>query len=350
MAGNQIVSLRDIGRAAGVSHVTVSLALRNHPDVALKTRERIQEIATALGYRPDPMLRALAEYRRTKKKAQYQGGLAWMNYFPTPSKLDKNYQCACWRQAAEIRARELGYEVVAFTPTADKIGPERLKRILSNRGIQGLLLPPQPGAQTVLDFDFSGFAVVNFGFTLISPEFHMVANYQHRSSIIAFRKLSDYGYRRIGLVLSRDFNNRTEGNFMAGFLSEQSKLPVKERFPFMIWEGSREPQAGKRFLQWRKQYRPDAVITNCVRPISSVCKEHDLHIPKDFAMAALNVEAPSTGHAGIDQNDLEIGRVAVDTLVGMLYRNELGVPRVPYRILVEGKWRDGHTVVPGPRV
>ena len=50
--------------------------------------------------------------------------------------------------------------------------------------------------------------------------------------------------------------------------------------------------------------------------------------------------------AGIDQNDELIGRTAVDFVVGMIHRNERGIPQAPLRILVEGKWVDGKTIFP----
>jgi hypothetical protein len=30
-------------------------------------------------------------------------------------------------------------------------------------------------------------------------------------------------------------------------------------------------------------------------------------------------------------------------LVGMIHRGERGVPPTPYRLLIEGKWRDGNS-------
>jgi hypothetical protein len=48
--------------------------------------------------------------------------------------------------------------------------------------------------------------------------------------------------------------------------------------------------------------------------------------------------------ARIDQNDVLIGRTAVDYVVGMIQRNERGVPSTPLRILVEGVWVPGKSV------
>jgi DNA-binding LacI/PurR family transcriptional regulator len=346
MAGKVRISLRDVGRAAGVSHVTVSLALRNHPEVSLKTRKRIQELAAALGYRPDPMLRALAEYRRTKEQARHQGVLAWLNYYADPSVLATTYEFSLFRKGAETRANELGYKLAEFTPTADKIEPERLKRILATRGIQGLLLPPQPRAHAVIDFDFSGFAAVTFGFTLQSPQLHVISNVQFRTSMIAFRKLHSYGFKRIGFVISRSLNERTDGAFLGGFLSEQALLPEAEQVPIMIWDAHSSAKEEKRFRSWQREHRPDALITgpDDFQQITEECRKLHIRIPDDLSLASLTVGPPSLGLAGMDQNAFEIGRVAVETLVGMLYRNQLGVPEIPLRVLVEGAWRDGPTV------
>lgn len=52
-------TIYDIARACGISHVTVSRALQNHPNVNAQTRERILCAAKELGYRPMHSARAL---------------------------------------------------------------------------------------------------------------------------------------------------------------------------------------------------------------------------------------------------------------------------------------------------
>ena len=55
----QEVSIEDIARAAGVSHPTVSRALRNSPLISVEVRERIQELARELGYTPNAIAQSL---------------------------------------------------------------------------------------------------------------------------------------------------------------------------------------------------------------------------------------------------------------------------------------------------
>jgi DNA-binding LacI/PurR family transcriptional regulator len=60
-----LISIKDIARAAKVSHSTVSRALHNSPLVSHKTAQRIREIAREKGYRPSAVARSLVT-RKTK--------------------------------------------------------------------------------------------------------------------------------------------------------------------------------------------------------------------------------------------------------------------------------------------
>src|SRR6266404_315581 len=52
-------TLSDIAREAGVSKMTVSRAINNHPRVSIETRERILKVAGRLNYKPNRYARAL---------------------------------------------------------------------------------------------------------------------------------------------------------------------------------------------------------------------------------------------------------------------------------------------------
>ncbi|HEX7469541.1 MAG TPA: helix-turn-helix domain-containing protein, partial [Verrucomicrobiae bacterium] len=54
------VTVYDIAEKLGVSHSTISLALRNHPGISEKRREQVKKAAKEMGYVPDPHLAALA--------------------------------------------------------------------------------------------------------------------------------------------------------------------------------------------------------------------------------------------------------------------------------------------------
>lgn len=54
------VTIRDVAAKLGLSAMTVSLALRDHPRISSTTKERIRATMDKLGYRPNPVARALA--------------------------------------------------------------------------------------------------------------------------------------------------------------------------------------------------------------------------------------------------------------------------------------------------
>ena len=47
------VTIKDIAQKLGISVSTVSRALKDHPDISLKTRQAVQELAKLLGYKPN---------------------------------------------------------------------------------------------------------------------------------------------------------------------------------------------------------------------------------------------------------------------------------------------------------
>jgi LacI family transcriptional regulator/LacI family repressor for deo operon, udp, cdd, tsx, nupC, and nupG len=57
------VSIADIAQAAGVSHSTVSRALRDSPLISLETRARIRRLADEMGYTPNALAQSLQTRR-----------------------------------------------------------------------------------------------------------------------------------------------------------------------------------------------------------------------------------------------------------------------------------------------
>src|SRR5215207_11298914 len=57
------VTLADIARELGVSKMTVSRAINDHPSINADTRERVLEVARRLNYKPNHHARALATNR-----------------------------------------------------------------------------------------------------------------------------------------------------------------------------------------------------------------------------------------------------------------------------------------------
>ncbi|MEA4986692.1 MAG: LacI family DNA-binding transcriptional regulator [Anaerovorax sp.] len=56
-------TIKTIAKIAGVSHVTVSRALRGYPDISVATTEKIRAIAKEIGYTPNAFARSLSSKR-----------------------------------------------------------------------------------------------------------------------------------------------------------------------------------------------------------------------------------------------------------------------------------------------
>jgi LacI family repressor for deo operon, udp, cdd, tsx, nupC, and nupG len=338
----QRVSQRDVAKSAHVHFTTVSLALRNSPALPEKTRLRIQKLAREMGYRPDPMLTALQAYRKTVKASPFAGAIAWINSYKQPRDLYKGRFVQIYREAAQQRCEELGYRLEDFNLA--EVGPARLSRILQARGIQGLLLPPQPRSHSHLKFDWENFSAVSFGFSLSHPRLHTVVNAQYRSSRLSVRELRKYGYRRIGFVSSRVIEERTDHNFSSGFLTEQRREKAADQIPILTLDDPDFAEQKRAFRRWYQKHRPAAIVT--IYPhVSDFMQEQHISY-EECGLGLLILDAATAGEfAGIDQNDHIIGSSAVDFLVGMIHRNERGIPETPLRILVEGRWVDGKSVV-----
>lgn len=334
------VTVYDIAEKLGVSHATVSLALRNHPGISKGRRDQVKKTAAEMGYTPDPHLAALAAYRRTRTPAEIRSAIAWINHWEQPERLRKLREFDLyWRGAAEA-ARRLGYNLdeIRWTPDCPA---KRFEQILLARGIRGVLIPPHVGTPDWGGFDWSKFSIVRFGLSVPSPDSHLVTADQLRAVLMAVGKIAEYGYRRIGLVVPADTDRRLGGGFVGGFFSAGKSFNLPVVSPLLTEERvySESPnQALDRLSRWLKRNRPDALLTT-LPGIPGMLRQLKYRIPADIAVAGTAVDVPVD--AGIDQHSEAIGRIAVETLVSQINLNERGEPADPYRVLVESRWRDG---------
>ena len=330
------VTIRDLAREAHVHHTTVSRALRNDQRLAAGTRERLLKLARERGYVPDPMLASLMSYRNRIRPPEYKATLAWVT----------NYQTADgWRQYEKLehykgalrRAKELGYEVTEVWLKEPKISAKRMTEILSARNINGLLLVNQPRARVHLKLDWARFIAVTFGRQVVYPNLNSATTDHFHSMRLVMRHLKQLGYRRIGFacwprVLESVDRNWT-GAYFAYHISPHHAPPI---YAARNWSKTT-------FAQWLKKYRPEVVISNDFEVLRWL-RGMGLRVPEDIGFA---VPSQAPGHdncSGIDENNELVGAMAVDMLVEMIQSGDCGIPQVPHRESIEGRWIAGSTV------
>jgi LacI family transcriptional regulator len=340
------ITLRDIAERVGVSHVTVSLALRNHPSISVGRRDEVRRVAEQMGYKPDPMLASLAVYRQSKRAPRIQHSLAWINHWDQPERLRGDHKefDGYWRGAAKS-GEQYGYRLEEIRWEAG-CSAARFQQILMTRNVRGLLIPPHPSPPDWGEFDWSKFSVVRFGQSVPAPESHQVAADHFRGVVMALRVMRDYGYMRIGMVVCGDFDSRLGGNYMGGFYSAQRILGSKDICPPLMTDETtylqRPLKALKELKDWIERHEPDAILTS-VPQIPGLIRELGYRIPEQIAVAGTSVfDVPVD--AGINQNPEAIGRVAVETLVAQILVNDRGEPPAPCRILIDSRWQDGESL------
>ena len=335
------VTMGDLAVKLQLSVTAVSLALRNHASISMKTRERVRALADEMGYRPDPALSALLTYRQGKRgRVVFRATLGCI----TRSGPDLGHTLyESFFHGARDRAMELGYHLEEFSvATLEQWG--RLPRILKSRGIEGLLVPPMHVAsdeEGQKAFPWNDFFGVLMGELTGPPELHLVINDQYYSAVLAVQELHALGYRRIGLLMSSFFARHTGFRFVGGYLSECDRLHLPS---LKLVDDSASPQHYREnVVQWIKKQRLDVVIAPGDGDILPALREANLRVPEDIAVAFLSEMADLPEYSYVDQNDRQVGIESANQLTDLIRRNERGIPQHPTRLLVEGFWKQGKT-------
>jgi LacI family transcriptional regulator len=328
-----VPSLRTIAAEAGVTSMAVSLALRNSHRVSAPTRQRILKVAAALGYRPDPMLNKLMHHMRARKHVRYQTTIACLapRYEAGPSMRAYLQDIVA---GVERRADTLGLKVDRFVP--DDLGsPHQLQRLLTSRGITGLILMPMPLAgKWPYPLDWKRFTVVSTTSSVESPRFHTVIPNHFENMVDACHRLQKAGCRRIGLAISSDVDRRVHQRWTAAMAWHHLGAPESFVAPFVY-----DAMAGQRpadlLLTWVGRERPDAVILHSTHhELETLRKLPIRERPKIVSLI------PAPGVFGlVDQSPATVGEVAVEILAGLMATNTTGIPKSIRTTLVTGAWR-----------
>lgn len=333
------VSLRDVAAAVGVSHVAVSLALRDDPRISIGRRAEIRAAAEKLGYRPDPMLASLAAYRQTRRPTAIRSTVAWFNQWQNPRDLRRLQEFDAYWRGANDYAAALGYRIEEFI-LPPELTAARVQQILVSRNVRGILLPPHSGGFNLPEFDWSQFSVVRFGASIKEPRAHIVTCDQKNCAGTAFEQMWARGYRRIAYATEHVFDLNTGGNFRAGYLSAQDRrVPLRRHFAPLLLSENSTPADLRTLKRLLRDGKVDAFLTT-LRNFRRLLRAAGVRVPDDVGVATLSL-LDGEFDAGVDQNSYEIGRVAMATLAGLVQQNERGVPKFCRRILVEGQWVDG---------
>lgn len=337
------VTLRDIAKALGVSHGTVSRALHDNPCISLVRRKEIRKIAHRLGYHPNPMAAALGQRRSASKKRSISAEIAWVNYWANPADLCQLREFGLyWKGAFEV-AEECGYRLEEFAGH-DRLSGLRLEKILRSRNIRGILIPPHPPRDIPSDWNkirWEKFHIVRFGYSVPYPPAHLVTGDQWNVGRLALERMHGLGYKRIGLVTGLAPKSCLE----AAFSTRRSEMKSLPDIPNLLFpSGQDDSKKGPPLYAWLEKYHPDAILTD-VMQLREMLEKANYRIPDDIGLAATSVlDVPCD--TGIYQNSEEIGRAAMEMLISLINRGHFGVPKIFQELLIKGKWVQGRSLPP----
>ena len=346
------VTMADIAKRAGVHTTTVSMALRNHRNLPSQTIERIRKLAVEMGYYPDPALQALVSYRHEKKIPKINATLAYLTNWDTEDGWREHTAQQRFFTGAREHAERLGYKLDHFWLRDLEPTSKRLNDILQTRGIRGLIVasfPPEPGVE--LNLEWSRFAGIKIDYYPRRIPLHCVTNDQQSIIHLAFQKILEKGYRRIGIVMPRVWDDYVNNSWSVGYLAAQQQLRPRERIPAMVYDvavdhGKEDRQIrvpGELLESWLSKYRPEVILSYYPYIYDSL-KEIGLTMGEDIGFVDLFLDKADGSIAGIVNQCEQVSRVAIEILVGQIQRNVLGLPPTQMKTLIQGVWVDGATL------
>lgn len=185
-----MVTLRQIAEQAGVSIMTVSKVMRDYPDIAPGTKERIRAIAQQLGYVPDGAARSM----RTRS-TQTIGVV-----IPSISQ-------GCFPRVfvgIEQVAKARGYRLFLAHSNEDPAQEQAEIRELLTRKVDGLIIAPAlrfdtpPEAYALIESRRVPLVILDRLPSLLAGALHVVPD-DRQGGYLATRHLIDLGHRDIAL-------------------------------------------------------------------------------------------------------------------------------------------------------
>lgn len=328
--------LDDLAKILGVSKVTVSKALRNHPDISEETKIKVKQLAERMGYRPNINARNLSSRKSNiiglvvPKIAHFFFGSVIEAVFSAA--YEKKYESVI-TVSQELAARE----------------KQHIESLISMR-VDGLII-----SITEQTKDYSIFErVIKMNIPMVFvdrvPEIANVPSVtvdDRGGAYSAVEYFIKKGFRDIGLVGGFDYINigKARNN---GFMQAMQKHNVPINEGWIIKGGFGEEDGYKAFKQLLKQPKLPEAILAVTYPVAlglyEAAAEAGIKIPEDinitcFGNNVFKYMAPSVFNY-VDQPTQELGTTAVSLLYDIMNKPDEEFTKqieLPTRLLINGR-------------
>lgn len=242
------VTIKDIARAAGVAHTTVSRALHDHPAISPTTVERVKRLAAEMGYVPSATARGL-KTRRTCALGVIV------------SQIEDPFWGEVLHGVDEV-LHPAGYSLFIAATHRDKQREKEVVQAMVQRGVDGVILcAPQfsPEQSSLLHSYGLPMAVVNNEGA--GEHQYLIYNDDLYGIRLITRHLIGLGHRRIA-YLGNAVGGRTTQARERGFRDEMAAagLELNEAFVHLAPEGT--PAGGAVGVQYLRSLpeMPSAIL------------------------------------------------------------------------------------------
>jgi LacI family transcriptional regulator len=209
------VRLKDIARELGLSVVTVSKVLRNHPDIGEKTRERVLKRMGELNYQPNLAARSLSTGRTSTV------GLI------VPDLLHPFFARIATTISAEMRKQHYGL-IISSSEEDPELEKQEIEQLLARRVDVLLIASSQWNVQSFRRIEEQKVPYVLLDRRFAGLETNFVGVDDHAVGMLATTHLIEQGCKRIAHIRGPEVSTaigRVEGYKQALALHERVPLP-----------------------------------------------------------------------------------------------------------------------------
>lgn len=319
------MTIREVAKSLGLGKTTVAAALNDSEKVSSATRARVKQRARELGYTTNPVASGFLQQVRSQGAIRYRANLALV----MPMRGDYYYLNKLI-EGVSARCHELGYGLDVFR--VDSYEPAKLTQILVARGILGVMIGPLDDPVGQIALDWSRFATAAYGYTMAQPAIHRAVPHHLHGIRDAFRMCVEKGFKRIGLSIQVENNQRSNRLWSAGYADMQQTIPPAQRLnPLIVTDADYSP---KRIRAWLRAEKPDVVILQTSSDLF-----WRLGMAGSLPCVLLD-RLPDDPLPGIDQCFAHCGALLVDLVSSQVLHNQRGLPERATISMIEGAWVD----------
>lgn len=309
---SRAANIRDVAKAAGVSHQTVSRVINGHPSLRESTRQRVLDAMETLQFRPNRAARSLVTSRSGIIGVLVTNG----SYFGPAST----------QAAIESAAASAGYLVDTATLASleEAAFKEALDRLV-NHPVEGLIiLAPQETTLRQLEHFSISLPMVTVHSTSPADD-HGLSVDQVAGARLATRYLAELGHRDIAHVAGPEGWVESRER-IRGFRTEMAAWGLDST---RILTGDWTSDSGFRIGQELFAANPPTAVFSSndqmALGLMHACREHGLSVPEDVSVVGFD-DVPDAAHFApplttVRQDFTELGRRCVAHLL-----TQLGVP------------------------